>query len=882
MHPGIKEEWQTMNTELLDSFESLLCRLEQAVDSGMSNLLKESETWDNQELCNLLYTINQKLKDEKLLETKYRHLIRTFISRIPCSIAILDRDMNYLAVSDSWIADYKLENLDLIGSNHYEVFPEISPRWHQDYEDCLRGKIERLTREEDFLVREDGSIDWLHWQLFPWHSYDGQIGGLLIFTEIITEQKLLQQKIQSTEGQMRAVFAGMNELVFTIELNSDSILILPTKFFEIYDDAIVDEIINQTQNQLFYGNEAQDFQVLIHQVLNNQRAIDFEYSLQLDDSLIWFSVNISPVSESTVIWIARDITNRKETEQDMLYAEKELAQVTLQSIGDGVITTDAYGKVEYINPIAEQLTGWDAQEAKQQSLTKIFRLVNESTQEPIANPIKRVSRENKVCKLAGRNMLISRNNNKYAIEGLASPIKNRQDKMIGTVIVFRDVTFSRQMARKLSWQATHDPLTRLYNRRKFEDFVTLAIEDAHNHESNHVLCFLDLDRFKIINDTCGHAAGDQLLRQLTNLLQNKIRNSDIFARVGGDEFGLLFHRCPLDVAQKIANQLRQLVTDFRFVWNEDKVFRIGVSIGLVEIKSTTENLTSLFSAADAACYVAKQQGGNYVHVCHEQDLVVAQHQGERRWIEKINLALEENRFCLYAQKIVAIDEENCDRCHHEILLRLIDESGNITLPGMFLPAAERYGLMPAIDRWVISTFLAGYEVYCLSMPRPESTVAPNLYTINLSGASINNQEFGNFLREQFDRYSIPPQTICFEITETVAITNLENANALINQLKDLGCSIALDDFGSGMSSLTYLKNLSIDYLKIDGSFVTNIANDEVDYATVECFNHISKIMNIKTIAEFVENKIILQNLQKIGVDYAQGYGIERPQPLVWE
>ena len=868
-----------MNTNFLDSFESLLCRLEEAIDATLV-ILPLAEQENNKKISNLLYNISQKLNNKKLLTANYQHLIKTFISNVPYSIAILDRNLNYLAVSDSWIADNRLENSNSNGSNHYDTFPEIPLRWRQDYEDCLTGKIERITREEDYLVRQDGSIDWLRWQLFPWHDFDGQIGGLLISMEIITEQKLLQQKIESTEGQMRAVFAGMNELVFTLELDSDSILILPTKFFEIYNDTIVDEIINQTQNQLFYGKEAQDFKMLIRQVLESQSAIDFEYSLQLDDSIIWFSVNISPVSESTVIWIARDITNRKETEQDKLYAEKELAQVTLQSIGDAVITTDAQGKVEYINPVAEQLTGWQASEAQHQSLSRIFCLVNESTKKLIANPIKRVSSENKVCKLAAKNQLIARNGNRYAIEGLASPIKNRRNKLMGTVIVFRDVTSSRKMARKLSWQATHDPLTRLYNRRKFEEYVTRAISDAHNNGSNHVLCFLDLDRFKIINDTCGHAAGDRLLRQLTNLLQKRIRNSDIFARIGGDEFGLLFHRCPINVAQKIANQLRQLIEDFRFVWDEDKVFRVGASIGLVEIKSTTESLTSLLSAADAACYVAKQQGGNYVHVCHEQDLIVAQQQGERRWIEKINLALEQNRFCLYAQKIVAI-EENGDRNHHEILLRL-RESEKITLPGVFLPAAERYGLMPAIDRWVISTFLAGYEVYCKSVQQSGATLTPNLYTINLSGASINNQEFGNFLREQFERYCIPPQTICFEITETVAITNLENANALISQLKDLGCSIALDDFGSGMSSLNYLKNLSIDYLKIDGSFVTNIANDEVDYATVECFNHISKIMNIKTIAEFVENNVILQNLQKIGVDYAQGYGIERPQPLVWQ
>ncbi|MEL6496756.1 MAG: EAL domain-containing protein, partial [Cyanobacteria bacterium J06623_7] len=810
----------------------------------------------------------------------------TFVRPLPLAVAILDRQMNYLAVSDRWITDYKIKTVNIIGQNHYEVFPETPRRWRENHQDCLMGKIDSLSQSEDFFVRESGLVDWLQWQLNSWRNLDGQIGGLLIFSEVITDRKLLQQKIQSTEGQMRAIFSGMPEFVFTVEPNSDSILILPTKFFELYDDTTIDSIICQTQNLLFDGPESRASQALIRRVLRQQRAIEFEYSLLLEDTLIWFSVSIFPVSESTVIWIAKDVTNRKEIEQNTLYAEKELAQITLQSIGDGVITTDADGRVQYLNPVAEQITGWSLSESTGKPLKEIFQLISGKTKKPIVNPIARVSRNHKVCKLAAKNSLLNRQGIYYEVEGLASPIMNRQSKLIGTAIVFRDVTAARKMARKLSWQATHDPLTELYNRRKFEDYTAEAIADAHHHDSCHALCYLDLDRFKIVNDTCGHAAGDKLLQQVTTLLRKRIRHADIFARLGGDEFGILFHHCPIEVARDCANELRKLIEDFRFIWQE-KVFRIGVSIGLVEIKSTTEDLASLLTAVDAACYEAKQQGGNYVHLCHEQDLSVARQKGERQWVEKINRALEENSFRLYVQKIVSIESaypiDLADTVssgtihHHEILLRLQDEAGNIIAPGAFLPAAERYGLMPAIDRWVISTFLAGYEAYCQSCTPPTSA----FYTINLSGASINNQEFGNFLRQQFDLYQVPPQTICFEITETVAITNLENANILIGQLKDLGCSIALDDFGSGMSSLTYLKNLPIDYLKIDGSFVTNIANDRVDYATVECFNHISQIMNIKTIAEFVENQTILQNLQQIGIDYAQGYGIERPKPLIW-
>ncbi|MEL6930347.1 MAG: EAL domain-containing protein, partial [Cyanobacteria bacterium J06600_6] len=631
----------------------------------------------------------------------------------------------------------------------------------------------------------------------------------------------------------------------------------------------------------------------IEQALVNKTTIDFEYSLELDNSLlkrreyaaslIWFSVNISPISDSAVIWIARDITSRKEKEEEEQYIGNELAQITLQSIGDSVITTDADGRVQYLNPSAESLTGWSVKEAKGKLFAEVFYLLDHSGNRLTSNLIDQVIRHYQVSKLVEKNNLVARNGICYEIEGSASPIMNRQQKLMGTVTVFRDVTQARKMARKLSWQASHDSLTKLYNRHKFEEFAAQAIADVQLHQAQYAFCYLDLDRFKIINDTCGHAAGDRLLCQVTNLLSKRIRRADIFARLGGDEFGIIFRQCPIEVAFECANELRQLVEDFRFIW-QDKVFRIGVSMGLVAIKPTTETLNSLFNYADAACYVAKQQGGNCVHLCDEQDIVFAQQQGERQWIEKINCALEKNDFRLYIQKIVPIQEflqtserQLGDGVHYEVLLRLNDSSGNIISPGVFLPAAERYGLMPAIDRWVISNFFAGYEAYCQS----EYSSASQLFTINLSGASINNQEFGNFLRSQFDRYSIPPKTICFEITETVAITNLEQANILISQLKELGCSIALDDFGSGMSSLTYLKNLPIDYLKIDGSFVTNIANDELDYATVECFNHISQIMNIKTIAEFVEDQTILKKLRQIGVDFAQGYGIERPKPLVW-
>ena len=894
---------------------------------GMISFQDMLRVFDTAELFGVIGTLKQELKQQtdhlqreieqrEKIETFLREnqqLLELFVRHAPAAIAMVDREMRYLAVSDRWIDDYELEPQDIIGRSHYEVFPDLPPRWKRDHQVCLSGKAELLKCEEDSFVRTSGKTEWLRWELLPWKNSAGEIGGLLMFSEVITERISLEQKLQSNEAQMRATFEAMNDLILAIDLAENSVRILPTQSsYTIKDNSFSQ--ITRGIHDLIFSSEETDYQSLIRQVLKTQQTINLEHALKIDNLSIWFSVNISAVTENTALWVARDITHRKNMEQE-LFAEKELAQVTLRSIGNAVITTDAEGKVKDVNPAAEKLTGRYTIKSRGKLATEIFPIFDLHRRKPIPHPVSLAIQQNSVYKLEQDALLIAKDGTEYAVEMTAAPIQDFKGELIGVVMVFYDVTQSRKLARELSWQASHDSLTGLYNRHQFEKQLDLAIINARENATNYVLCYLDLDRFKIVNDTCGHAAGDELLKQVTTLLRKRIRTSDIFARLGGDEFGLLLCQCPLKKAEDIANQLRQLIYNFRFVWQEN-MFRIGVSIGLVSIDSATENLVELLSKADAACYAAKEKGRNCIYSYDDTDNLVVQQQGEKHWVSQINQALEENLFCLYAQKIVPIkNSSSCDTnrqsdrehfsqaesisdrgvnrqqqqsneiafddaesCHYEILLRLIDKSGKLITPGAFLPAAERYNLMPAIDRWVIATFLAGYEIYCQSKEQNKKSLN-NIYTINLSGASINSQDFGTFLQEQFARYDIPAKTICFEITETVAISNLNEAAKLIKQLKKTGCSIALDDFGSGMSSLNYLKNLPVDYLKIDGSFVKNIASDRVDYATVECFNHISKIMEIKTIAEFVEDDAILRNLQKIGVDYAQGYGIERPQPL---
>lgn len=567
----------------------------------------------------------------------------------------------------------------------------------------------------------------------------------------------------------------------------------------------------------------------------------------------------------------KDALSRVRESESALYHEKERVEVTLHSIGDAVITTDETGCIEYFNPVAERLTGYQLYEVQGKVLREILQLVNENTREPVENPVDQCLKCGEILELADHTVLIRADGDEVAIADSAAPIRDRSGEIIGAVMVFHDVGHARKLARQLSYQATHDALTGLYNRREFEDRLKEAIEESRVHGGEHALCYLDLDQFKLVNDTCGHIAGDELLRQVASLLQGKIRESDILARLGGDEFGVLLQHCTLEQARSVAEDLRKTVRDFRFV-HEDHSFEIGVSIGVVTVNASIHNMTEVYSAADVACYAAKDSGRNRIHVYKPDDHELKRRQGEMRWVARIRKAIEEDRFVLYSQVIEPVSDPDLP-VHYEILLRIRDENGEEVPPMAFIPAAERYNLMPEVDRWVVG------RVMDLASTIQHGPLHDAVWTINISGRSLGDDEFLRYLARKISDAPMAADRICFEITETAAIANLRRATRFMKQLKDLGCRFALDDFGSGLSSFAYLKNLEVDYLKIDGSFVRDMVEDPIDYAMVEAINNVGHVMNIQTIAEFVETSEIREALQSLGVNYGQGFGIGRPVPL---
>lgn len=703
---------------------------------------------------------------------------------------------------------------------------------------------------------------------------------IVVLLRDLRDSQHAQRALTESEERLRAVF---DHSPVTIDLkDTHGRYLLVNRNYAAQHGEAVESVSGSHTSDIYPAEAAKAIRAHEMAVLDWGKAIEREYRIKRNGTerthlVVKFPIRDAEGDIAGIGGIGTDITERKRAEAALALSEERFQGLYDNSpdmyftvAEDATITSVNQFGADYLGYSKESLIGepfWILIHAEDLSFVQ-EQIGSAFSDEPGESELefRMARRDQTVLWIQERIRLLPKTS--------TAPAELR--------IVCRDVTEAHNLSQELSYQASHDSLTGLVNRRELENRLARVLETARAEGSQHALCYLDLDQFKVINDTCGHVAGDELLRQLSEVLRTKVRRRDTLARLGGDEFGVLMEHCVLRQAQRVANTLRKCVEDFRFSW-ENKTFSVGVSIGLVPVTSDSESVAGALSAADTACYVAKDQGRNRVHVYHPEDMELARRHGEMQWVARINQALEEDRFCLSVQPIRPILDVGTPpeagssglngAGYYEVLLRMRDASGRMVPPGAFLPAAERYSLSVKLDRWVVEKIFSWLDEH------PEQLDRLSMCSINLSGHSIADEDFLQFVISSLDGTNVPAEKLCFEITETAAITNLVSATRFITALKGWGCQFALDDFGSGLSSFAYLKQLAVDFLKIDGVFVKDVVDDPINLAMVKSINDIGKVMGKRTIAEFVENDEILDKLREVGVDYAQGYRIGRPQPL---
>jgi diguanylate cyclase (GGDEF)-like protein/PAS domain S-box-containing protein len=584
------------------------------------------------------------------------------------------------------------------------------------------------------------------------------------------------------------------------------------------------------------------------------------------------SSNIDFRGNTAILTVARDVSHRKSLEVSLSRSKRQ-AQYTLESISEGIITTDNDGRIDYMNLAAESLIGTNRDDASGHRIGELFKLVDDADRRPLGDPVERCLAMRRRVNMGRRAVLVTIDGElEHSVELTASPVRGPSNSISGTVVVFHDVSELRGLTRKMSYQATHDPLTGLINRREFERRLDEAMDSAHAEEAVHMLFYMDLDRFKAVNDSCGHMAGDNMLREVAALVKDQVRDSDFVGRLGGDEFGALLIGCPIAKARQIATDICNAIADYRFVW-KDKIFNIGISIGLVEISHASGTLQDIMSAADSACYMAKQQGRGQVHVYSARDEAVARERGDIQWLRQLQTALHEDRFELAVQPIIAMRGKTDSGPAVEVLIRLNEGRGRSTDSAEFLRPAERYQMMPQIDRWVINATLAAISGGDIKLAGHRSCA------INLSGQTLGDEAFLGFVVDALDRTGVLPSAICFEVTEAAILSNVQQAQRFIEVLHGIGCGFSLDDFGSGLGSFSSLKHLPIDYLKIDGTYTRNLQTDLVNQEMVAAMIKLARTMEFQIVAEQVEHQEDFDWLRDVGVDFVQGHFIEAPAML---
>ena len=689
------------------------------------------------------------------------------------------------------------------------------------------------------------------------------------------------QRLEIQEVNDRVALATESGGIGIWELNiASGELIWDARMYQLFGDTSGGRVAPLALwAQRVHPDDLPGLQEAMRQAAEGRELLDRDYRLVLDDGEIRHLRGTARATRggdgrpARLIGANWDITELRDLAAD-LAEDRSLLSVTLESIGDAVITTNARGQITWLNPVAERLTGWTSLEAIGRPLTQVFHIVDEQTREPMADPVQACLEQGRIVGLSDRTLLLSRSGSEFGIQDSIAPIRRDDGTVLGTVLVFHDVSEQRRLTGEMSWRATHDALTGLVNRTEFEARMGRLLQTAQDHGGEHALMYIDLDQFKLVNDACGHAVGDLLLQQMARMLTDHVRARDTVARLGGDEFAILMERCTVEQAQRVAQKLCDRMDDFRFV-HEERRFRIGMSIGLVPVDRRWQTTAAIQQAADTACYAAKEAGRNRVHTWFDTDVAMRERQHEMQWVTRIEQALDDGGFVLYAQRLTPLKAvpAGADGVHAEVLLRMRQGDGPLVPPGAFLPAAERFHLASRIDRWVLRNVVAW-------MTALEDPSCIELLSVNLSGQSVGDRTFHRWALELLEKAG-PALcgALCLEITETAAVTNIADAAVFIDQVRAHGVKVALDDFGAGAASFGYLKTLRVDTLKIDGQFVRDLVDDPLDEVAVRCFADVAKVMGLTTVAEFVDKPAVLERLQAMDVDFAQGYLLHEPAPI---
>lgn len=789
-------------------------------------------------------------------------------------VSITDAQGVIVEANDAFCAISQFSREELIGATHRVINSRQHPR--EFFESMWRQIARGESWRGDICNRaKDGSLYWVDSVITPFAAADGHITHYLSIRSDITQRKRQEEALRKSEqllhrtGTLAEVGGWELDVAsrrLTWSAQTYAIHGMPSDVAPTLEEALA----------LYPTASRARVRLAMDKAMSTGEGWDIELPFNHPDGRpLWLRmVGAAEVESGRLVRLhgaIQDVTMLREMSARMAQ-EHELLRVTLRSIGDAVITTDAHGRVNWLNPVAERMTGWLSDDAQGLPLERVFYVVHEQTRQPAPNPVADCLRRGEVVSLASQTVLISRSGMVYGIEDSAAPIRNESGQVLGAVLVFHDVTEQRRLSGEMRYRAMHDPLTGLLNRAEFESRLQRLLQRVQEHHSEHALLYIDLDQFKLVNDACGHLVGDQLLQQFARLLTDTVRTRDTLARLGGDEFAVILEHCTVEQAQRVAHQICERMEDFRFTHDERR-FRIGTSIGLVPLDLRWQSTTAVMQAADTACYAAKEAGRHRVHAWFDTDEALRLRQGEMQWATRLEQALDEDRFVLYAQAITPIRHGMSDGLHLEILLRLMDKDAGVVLPGAFLPAAERFHLSGRVDRWVLRHAIAQ-----LSQHAQLSDI--DMVCINLSGQSVGDHAFHQRAIDMLT--AAGPEVcrcLCLEITETAAITNMAEAASFIAQLHALGVRIALDDFGAGASSFGYLKSLAVDLIKIDGQFIKDLIDDPLDDAAVRCFVDVARVVGVKTVAEFVDKPEVLTRIGDIGIDYAQGFLLHKPEPL---